>query len=299
MDPSLVRLFLDVARCGSFAAAARDRDVEPSSISRAIARLEAIVGAPLFQRTTRAMTLTEAGALFQARAAQVIADLDRLVEDARSTAAQPLGLLRLSTSSAFGALRLIPSLAKFRTEFPHVQLDLILSDRNLDLVEERIDLAIRFGPTVRSDLDCERLFPTSYRVVASPAYCAAHELPQDPEALRFTPVILLDLPDFRNRWLFQSANGIETEVPVQGALTVSSVLGVRAAAIAGFGPALLADWMIADDIAQGALRDIFPSWRVTATSFDTGAWAVYPKLQTLPRKTSAMLQFLRSSFGPS
>jgi DNA-binding transcriptional LysR family regulator len=289
----LVRMFLDVARSGSFAAAARERDVEPSSVSRAIARLEAALGVQLFRRTTRAMTVTEAGALFQARAAEVMAGFDRLAEDARSTAAAPSGLLRVTASAAFGQLQLIPRVAQFRAAYPKTKLDLILSDRNLDLIEERIDLAIRLGPGGRNDLDSERLFSTRYHVVASPEFCAAHGRLNAPRELAAVSVIGLDLPDYRSRWLFRSAFGEVEEVAVRSDLTISTVLGVRAAALAGLGPALLADWMIATDFASGALIDLFPDWRAAATSFETAAWAITPKARQRPWKTTAMLQFLR------
>ncbi|MDX2235889.1 MAG: LysR family transcriptional regulator [Hyphomonadaceae bacterium] len=297
MDPFLVQLFLDVARHGSFAAAARARDVEPSSVSRAIARLEAALGVQLFQRTTRAMALTEAGLVFQTRAGEVMASFDRLAEDARSMAAAPSGLLRMTASTAFGALQLIPRLSGFRRAYPHLKLELALSDRNLDLIEERIDLAIRLGPSGRSDLSSERLFATRYHAVASPEYCASHGPYRAPADLTRAPVIALDLPDFRNRWRFRDASGAIEEVAVRTDLTIAGVIGVRAAALAGLGPALLANWMIADDLAVGALVDLFPDWRAAASSFDTAAWAITPRTPLQPRKTSVMLDFLRKTWG--
>ncbi len=299
MDPFLVRLFLDVARYGSFAAAARERDVEPSSVSRAIARLEAALGVQLLQRTTRAMTLTEAGTAFQARAAEVIAGFDRLAEEARSTAVAPSGLLRLTASLAFGQVQLIPRLPAFRAAYPRVRLDLMLSDSNLDLIEDRIDLAIRLGPARRNDLDSVQLFATRYRVVATPEIVATLGALPEPRRLKETAVVLLDLPDYRTRRLFRDSNGAVEAVSVRGDVTISSVLGVRAAALAGLGPALLADWMIAEDIARGALIDLFPNHDVTATSFDTAAWAITPKTKHTPRKTEAMLAFLRGSVAKS
>ncbi len=292
-----MRLFLDVARSGSFAAAARERDLEPSSVSRAVARLEAALGVQLFQRTTRAMALTEAGAMFQARAADVIAQFDRLADDARSTAEAPSGLLRMTASVAFGQLQIIPRLAAFREMYPQLKLDLVLSDRNLDLIEERMDVAIRLGLSGRGDLQSERLFPTRYKVVASPDFCAAHGTFHVPEDLAVVSIVALDLPDYRSRWMFRNASGATQEIPLRSDLTISTALGVHAAALAGLGPALLADWMTASDIATGALVDLFPDWRVTATGFDTFAWAITPKTHLQPRKTTVMLKFLRSSLA--
>lgn len=288
-------LFLDVARQGSFAAVARDRGTDPSSVSRSIAALEAALGARLFQRTSRRMVLTEAGELYLARLPAVIEDLERLRDEAASLRAEPVGALRLTTSVAFGQVCLLPLLPAFSAAFPRVKLELLLTDSTLDLVADRIDLAIRLGPSVRADVIGVRLMPTRYRVVASPAYLAATGAPRHPSDLTNRTCLLLSLTDFRSRWVFRNAAGQE-EVAIAGQFVISNPLALQAVTRAGLGPALLADWLIAEDLAQGHLVDLFPGHEVTATTFDTAAWLLYPSRAYLPRKTRSAIDFLRGRF---
>ncbi|MEO1460283.1 MAG: LysR family transcriptional regulator, partial [Pseudomonadota bacterium] len=145
MDLDQLQLVSDVARQGSFAAVAREHGLDPSSVSRAIASLEDTLGVRLFQRTTRRLSLTEAGATYLRFAEPALDELKRAQEAALSVSAEPRGTLRISASIAFGQAVLVPALERFRTAMPSVALDLVLTDTPLDLVAERIDLAIRLG----------------------------------------------------------------------------------------------------------------------------------------------------------
>lgn len=293
MDLDALALFLDVVRKGSFASAARDRGVDPSSVSRAIAALEASLGLRLFQRSSRAMTLTEAGEVFMARLPAVIEDLTRLRDEAASLRSDPAGLLRVTASVAFGERCLVPLLPAFRETFPRLQLELLLTDRTLDLVAERIDVAIRLGPSVRADVIGVRLMSTRYHVVASPGYVSGNGTLNRPSDLRDVPCLLLSLPEYRMRWIFRSG-AVEEEVAVAGQFVISNPLALRAAAIEGLGPTLLPDWLIGDDMSAGRLVDLFPAHAVTATTFDTAAWLLYPSRSYMPRKTRSAIDFLRA-----
>lgn len=299
METDAANTFIAVARQGSFAAVARARGVDPSNISRAIAALEASLGARLFQRSSRRMVLTEAGELYLSRLPGVIEELSRLRDEAASLRADPMGVLRLTASVAFAEMCLVPLLPAFRTAFPMVTLELVLTDSNLDLLAERIDLAIRLGPSVRADVIGVKLRPTRYRVVASPGYLLAEGSPVRPANLATRSCLLLSLTDFRSRWVFRSARE-EEQVPVTGPFYISSPLALRGAALIGLGPALLADWLVDEDILQGRLVDLFPAFDVTATTFDTAAWLLYPSRSYLPRKTRLAIDFLLSRFrgGP-
>lgn len=295
MDIASLDLFLHVARQRSFAAVARDRGVDPTSISRAIAALEARLGVRLFERTTRAMVLTPAGELYLSRLPTMVEDFERLADEARSMRTDPVGTLRLTASVAFGEHCLAPLLPAFRDAFPRLRLELLLTDANLDLVADRIDLAIRLGPGHRGDVEAVRLFDTRYRVVASPQHVRDHPLGR-PSDLADRSCLLLALPAFRSRWIFRDAIGTQ-EVPVSGDVIASSVLMLRAAALRGLGPALLADWLIEADLREGRLIDLFPDHEVTATGFETAAWLLYPSRDYLPQKTRRALEFLQRSFS--
>lgn len=296
MDLDLVRLALTVAKNGSLAGAARALGRDPSVVSRGLATLEAELGIRLFERSTRSLAITEAGARFLDRAAPLLEGFDDARERARGGGSEPTGTLRVTTSVAFAHEALIPAIAGFRARYQALGIDLMLSDRPLDLVAEGLDLALRLAPAPTGDLVSTRLRPTRYRVVATPAWVAAAEPLDTPAALADHDVLRLPLPPYRDRWRFRARDGTETVVAVHGSLTISNPLALRAAVLAGLGPALLADWMTDADLRQGRLVDLLPAYAATATEFDTAVWALYPSRRYLPRKTRAMLDHLRAAW---
>ena len=140
-----------------------------------------------------------------------------------------------------------------------------------------------------------KLMPTRYRVVASPGYVAAMGAPAKPSDLIGRPCLLLSLTGFRSRWVFRKA-GQSEDVAISGQFVISNPLALQVAALAGLGPTLLADWLIEKDLEEGRLVDLFPAHDVTATTFDTAAWLLYPSRAYLPRKTRSVIDFLRASF---
>jgi DNA-binding transcriptional LysR family regulator len=160
MDIKLLSLFVDVAKAGGFAPVARDRGLDPSSVSRAIGTLEAQVQTRLFQRTTRVLSLTDAGELFFAQAPALIAGAAKLLDETATVGQKPVGTVRLTAPVAFGETCLIPLLERFHKTLPGLMLDLVLNDAPLCLITERIDLAIRLGEHHRGDLLGKQLFKT-------------------------------------------------------------------------------------------------------------------------------------------
>jgi DNA-binding transcriptional LysR family regulator len=293
MDIHALTLFATVARRGSFAAVAKERNIDPSSVSRAVADLEAELGLRLFQRTTRSMTLTEAGDLYLARIEPLIEELGRARDAAAQVTGAPRGLLRITASVTFGQTRIVPLLAEFHARYPELRLDCLFTDANVDLVADRVDLAIRLAPVIEGDLIAAKLVDTRYRVVASPAYLARHAPIRGPRELSLHKVLLFNLKAYRTRWLFRDRDGREEAVPISGDITITPAGSLLAAAIAGLGPALLPDWLVDDAIAAGALVDLFPDHDATATTFETAAWLVYPSRAYLPSKVRVMADFLR------
>lgn len=303
MDIETLRIFVRVAQRGSFAVVARDCGTDPSSISRTIAGLEDELQVRLLQRSTRRMTLTEAGAKYLARVEPLLEELDRAKDDALTTSAEPIGIIRLTASVAFGQKCIAPLLPELREAFPDLGIDLVLTDVNLDLVSEGVDLAVRLGPSRDSALIGVKLADTRYRVCASPAYVAGsreRELPlAAPADLAAHRCLLLNLPDYRSRWLFRDSGGATSEIAVDGDVLISNPLVLLTCAVNGMGPALLADWMVRDELASGALVVLFPEYAVTATDFETAAWLLYPSRTYLPRKVRVVIDFLRREFGHS
>lgn len=301
MEVQALRLFVEVAGRGSFADVARVFDMDPSSVSRAVAALEEELGSRLLQRSTRRVSLTEAGHLYLSRIAPLVEELDHARDELTAVEAEPQGTLRLTASVAFGKRCLVPLLPDFTRRFPKLRLELVLTDATLDLVSDRIDLAIRLGTNLQVDAVGTRLFETRYRVCAAPRYldnCRAQDKPLNkPADLAMHRCLRFALPDFRTRWLFKDASGQVVEVYIDGDLTISSALALHDATLLGLGPALLPHWLIDDDIVLGALVDVFPGFRATATDFETGAWLLYPSRSYLPHKVRVTIDFLKQRFN--
>ncbi|MEO0421801.1 MAG: LysR family transcriptional regulator [Pseudomonadota bacterium] len=302
MKVDTLQLFVEVARRLSFAAVAESRGVNPSSVSRVIGQLEANLGVRLFQRTTRSMTLTEAGELYLQRVAAVLEELDQAQEQARQLDSGPRGTLRLTASVAFGERVIVPRTPRFQARYPDVALELLFTDDNLDLVREGIDLAVRLTPMMSGDVVATRLCPTAYRVVASPAYLDRAPPVREPQDLTEHACCVFALPAFRGEWTYRPRRGDSEGAPgtvaIRSHLVVSSALSLRSLVLAGAGPALLADWLIRDDLASGALVDLLPAYEVTATRFDTAAWLAMPSRAYLPQRVRVMIDFLKEECSP-
>jgi DNA-binding transcriptional LysR family regulator len=293
MNSEDLELLVEVARLGGFAPVARSRNIDPSAVSRSIAGLEAELGVRLFHRSTRKLSLTEAGHLYLNRIEPLIDELSHAGEEALSASKGVTGSLRMTASVAFGYQKLAPLLAEFRAKHPMLKLEVLLTDVNMHLVNDRIDLAVRLGSRFEGDVICTKLINTRYRVCASPSYIRTHGKPHKPQDLKKHSCLLLSLPEFRNKWHFSDRKNKVQDVEVTGEVIISNPLVQQRCALEGMGPALLADWLCDEHVAAGNLVDLFPSHAVTATSFDTGVWLLYPSRNYLPGKVRAMIDFLR------
>lgn len=297
MELNAIKIFVDVMRTGSFAAVARQHAVDPSSISRTIAILEDQLGFRLFQRTTRRLVATEPAAMYFERIQPVLAELERARDEARDVVAEPSGRLRLTTSVAFGTTCVVPLLPRLRAKYPQLELDLLLSDTVIDLIAERVDLAIRLGPRLDSGLVGTQLMRTRYRVCASPEYVARSPAMKKPEALAAVDCLLFPFPGYRTLWRFRGKKGNIVDVAVKGSVVMSNALALLRAAQDGGGPVLLADWLVGPSLNAGTLIDLFPAYEATATDFDTAAWLLYPSRAYVPSKLRAVIDFLKANIS--
>lgn len=293
MDTKLFDCFLEVTRAGNFAGAARSLGIDPSAVSRAISQLETELGARLFQRTTRRLTLTEAGELFRRRIEGVVSEIAQIQDELTQEDELPRGRVCITTSVAFGQTCLVPLLDQFFSTYPDIELELKLTDHNADLVAERVDFALRLTPAPEQDVVAAKLMRTHYRVCANPTYLKTNR-PSEISDISELSTICFDIPEYRRSWLFKFEDSI-TEVPIKPKLVISNALSVRDATRAGLGVALLPNWLIQEDLADGCLIDLFPEHEVTATEFDTAAWIIYPSRAFLPRKTRLTIDFFRDN----
>jgi DNA-binding transcriptional LysR family regulator len=300
MDTQHLKTFVEVVHQGSFAGAARALDMDPSAVTRAVAAIESALGARLLQRTTRSVALTEAGAGYLERVRPLLEELERAGEELQSSAGQVRGTVRVTASVAYGQTVLVPLLPALHAEHPQLEIDLVLSDAVVDLVAQRIDVALRLGPAVDSSLVGLQLAPVRPRVVASPAYVKRHGRPRVPQDLAQCDCLRFPLPGYRTQWSFRERGNdhaaVQT-VAVRGWLVMSTALALHRAALDGLGPALLSDWLVGDDIAAGRLVDLFPRHEATATNFDSAVWLLYASREHVSRRVRAFVEFIKSQWA--
>ena len=273
---------------------ARAEGVDPSAVSRRVAALEAALDLSLFERTTRRLSLTEAGRVYLDRIDPLLDALLEAADVARDTVTEPSGLLRVTTSVAFGERWLTPRLGAFRAAYPRVDIELILSDARIDIAAEGIDLGLRLGPGVEGAFVVSKLFDVRYRVVASPSYIERMGRPSAPSDLASHDAVLFALPRFRAVWRLRASPEVAPiEVTPRPSLSISSALAIRRAVLEGLGVALLADWTVAEDLAIGRLIELFPNHEGSATDFDTSVWMLYPTRSHLPVRLRAFMDHLR------
>lgn len=283
--------FVAVYRAGGFAPVANERGVAPSSISRAIASLEAHLQTRLFQRTTRKLTPTEAGDAYYARVAAVVEELEAARAEAIDQTREPTGLLRVTASVSFGQIVIAPRLSAFRAAFPRITLELVLSDRPLDLVAERIDVAVRHGRLRDNTSISRKLMDVRYHLVASPRYLANAPPIHAPDDIAAHRTASFSYDAFRDTWRFRRADDAR-EVPIRPALIVTNAAALAQCVRDGAGLALLADWTIRDDLANGALVDVLPDWVGSGADVDPSVWLVFPSRAFVPAKTRVFGDFL-------
>jgi DNA-binding transcriptional LysR family regulator len=305
MDMNSLKTFVEVMRRGNFATVAKDHDLDPSSVSRVIAGLEQELGLRLFHRTTRKLSPTEAALVYFDRVEPLVEELERARLKAVDISERPKGLLRIAAPVSFALLNIVPLLPEFAWLYPEVSFDLILNDKFPDLLEERIDVAVRISPVTQKGLEAIPLAPMIARVCASPAYLKKRGHPKTPEELVNHDCLLLTLPGFADQWKFRKKTSKkrsdEISVDVRGRLHTSNAVALKACALADMGLILQARWITGHELREGTLIDVFPNYEVTAATFDSpNAWLIYPSKTYLPLKVSVFVDFLQKHFrdGP-
>jgi DNA-binding transcriptional LysR family regulator len=255
-----MRLFVRLAERGSFSAAAKDLRIKQSTASKWIAELEAQLGVSLIERTTRRLHVTEAGRRFQARAAEVLASFDGITGELREASPEPSGLIRLSLPVVFGRRFVVPIVVEFLTKFPKVEAELSLNDRYVNLVEEGFDVAVRIGTPVDTSARARKLADTRRRLVASPAYIAAHGQPVTPADLVSHQCILFRNATAGATWSFRHRRHAEATVRVHGRTAADNSDAILQLSRSGLGIALLADWLVEEDLRAESLVSLLDDY---------------------------------------
>jgi DNA-binding transcriptional LysR family regulator len=281
---------LDVARSKSFAQTARDRNMDPSNVTRAVARLEDRLGFQLFQRSTRRVNLTEKGQQYLDQIAPLLTGLQEAERAAQAQILEPEGQVRLTCSAAFGQEVLLPLLPKFRAEFPRIELKIYMTDDNMPLLERQIDLALRFAPTPRGNMHATKLLSPIYQCVGSRTWQGKINRPQD---LAGADCLVLDLPPALTPWHFVHANTKEScTIDAKGTLSLSAPLAVLKAACAGHGPTLLPDWLVKEALETKDLVNLLPNWRGQMHEAQTHLWLLHHPHRHMPLTIRLVRDFL-------
>jgi DNA-binding transcriptional LysR family regulator len=283
-------VFALVVEQGSFSGAGRRLNLVKSAVSRRVDRLERGLGVKLLQRSTRALSLTEAGQALHARAMQSLA----LLEEARSELSQlsqaPRGLLRVTASVAFGRLCVAPVLPAFLAAYPEVRVQLALLDRMVDLSEEGYDLALRLTRTPPEHVVARPLMPIRYVVCAAPAYLDGRA-PAHPRELAGLNCLSYGAQPQTEEWAFQRGEE-RAVVKVQGNVMVNSSEVVRDLVLAGVGVGLVARYAVEAELRAGRLVQALPGWTPAGT-FGPTAYALWLPQPHLPPKMRVFVEFLK------
>jgi DNA-binding transcriptional LysR family regulator len=280
-----LEIFVRVVDAGSFSAVARRQRIGQPAVSKAIVQLEQWLGVGLLLRSTRSVVPTEAGRIFYERAKRTIEEAEDAVAAARGNASGLSGKLRVSTSICFGRLDISPNLSTFLAEHPDLDIELVLDDRNVDLVNEGIDVALRLGAMPDSNMTTRRIAEGRRIVVATPTYLQRHGRPKSPAELINHQAVLY--PRGGLSWTFRRATE-EVPVVLQGRLKVTQAEGLREAVICDMGLAVASEWLFAPELKSGKVVAILEDWTLPSNYLS----AVYPTGRLASTKARAFVSFV-------
>ncbi|WP_236208083.1 LysR family transcriptional regulator [Pseudomonas tohonis] len=293
MDKLLaLKMFVAAVDAKGFSAAARGLGLATSSVTRMVDALEQELGTVLLNRSTRQVTVTEAGAAYYQSARQVLEYLAEADASVMDGGEEPSGPLRVSVPTAFGRRMISPHIGALLARHPRLELDITLTDEIVDLLGERVDLSIRLGAAAPMDGVVARTLGEFRRhVVASPAYLAERGTPAQPLELAEHDCLRFNYGAARQVWTFQGPEG-EVRVPVRGRLRSNNIEVLREVALAGSAVALLPDWLVDDDIAAGRLLSLFPGQRINADDTRSLITALYLPSHRASRRVAAFIAFV-------
>lgn len=284
-----IEVFLKVAQLGSFSAAADQLAISKSTVSKYVAALEQRLAVRLLNRTTRRLSLTEAGERYRDRCLAIIQEIEDTELSMASMAAEPRGRLKVNAPMSFGVLHLSPLLPMFMQRFPQIEVDLTLNDRRVDLIDEGYDLAVRIGELDDSSLIVRKLTTTYSVCAAGPDYLDRRRQPQHPDDLRRHNCLQYTYSRSPGEWLFRGADG-DVRVQVSGSFAANNGEALSAAAAAGLGITYQPLFILADLLAAGALRPVLRAWDTPPIDIH----AVYPSGRHVSPKLRAFVDFLAS-----
>lgn len=290
----LMRTFLAVVEQDGFTAAAQRLGRSKALVSKHIGDLESRLGVRLLHRTTRQIGLTETGKAYFERARQLIAEFDGLESSFKVEAEEPRGLLKVTAPQTLGDLALMDFIAAYHRRYPAIALEIVLSDRVVDLVAEGFDLALRMSALADSSLIARKLCETRVLLCASPAYLKEAGTPAHPSLLADFATIVDSNTSYREAWRYREGDR-ETSVKLRPIITVNGVTAVRELLLQGLGLGAIPEFAVANDVRSGRLVAILPE----AFGYPKSFFAVYPNRLHLSLKVRSFIDFAIEWYGKS
>ncbi|MCB1508293.1 MAG: LysR family transcriptional regulator [Hyphomicrobiaceae bacterium] len=287
-----MEIFARVVASGSMSSAARDMGLSPAVVSKRLRRLEDRLGTRLLHRTTRQISLTEAGKGFYERVIAILASVEEAESFVTRRSAQAKGVLKVSAPTSFGRMHLAPHLSAFLKANPDLTLQLVLSDQFVDMVSDGFDLAIRIAELTDSSLVARRLAPIHRVLCATPAYLDEHGSPQSLEDLGGHALLATQTQDV---WRMEGPEG-PVAVRPSSTLQTNSNEVIREALLAGLGISLRSTWDVGPELSSGALQVVLPQYR---SSRNIGLFAVYPSRRFLPAKVRVFIDYVAGLYSAS
>lgn len=291
MSTADLEIFARVVTAGNMSAAGREMGLSPAVVSKRISHLEEHLGARLFQRTTRQLTLTEAGQGFYDRVVNILAGIEEAEAYVTRRNAIPRGTLRVSIPTAFGRMHIAPYMGDFLEQYPDMRLDLELSDNFVDIVGEGFDVAIRIAELEDSSLVARKLAPNHRVICAAPSYLSKVGKPGSLADLAKHNCLTAAAQEV---WRLQGPEG-PASIRVHGNIRTNSTEVVRESVIAGLGIALRSTWDVGPELKSGRLKIVLPEYHESPR---VAVYAVYPCRQFIPAKLRVFVDFLGNLYGP-
>jgi DNA-binding transcriptional LysR family regulator len=285
-------LFCRIVSTGSLSAAGREMHLSPAMVSKRLSRLETRLGARLIHRSTRKLIATEVGQSFYEDAAAILTQIASAEARVSGRADKPSGRLRIAAPTSFGRLHIAPHLAGFLKAYPRIALELLLDDIFVDLIDQRIDVAIRISLPPDAAYDAQLLAPNHRILCAAPSYIAGFGKPARIEDLARHHLLAADN---QSPWRLEGPQG-QKSIEIKSRVVTNSSDVVREAAVAGIGIALRSTWDISEEIHSGKLVPILSKWRGAS---DVGIYAIRPRTALMPVNVKVFIDYLGNLYGPS
>ncbi|MGH1351697.1 MAG: LysR family transcriptional regulator [Methyloligellaceae bacterium] len=288
-----IRVFVQLVESSNATRAAEKLGVAVSAVSRRMKDLETRLGVQLLNRTTRRMNLTEAGAIYFRRCRQIIDDFEEAQSEVSQLSRNFTGGLRIAAPMSFGQAHLLPAIASFMHQYPNMNIDLDMNDRQVNLVEEGVDVAIRVGELKDSSLMARRLASISFAVTASQGFLDRYGVPATPADLSGMPALCYSNLSTPGAWDYVSKDGEKGQVRVEPRMLINNGDAIREAAISGLGIACGPTFIVHSALERGLLKPVLQDWNWG----DVNLYAIYPPTRHLSARVRLFIDFLAERFS--